>query len=320
MSTLAVMIEAQEGVTWQDWFNLIETTETLGFDGLWRSDHFSGTVTAEARESLALWPTLTMVAARSTRIQFGQLVSPISFRNPVKLIRNAQALALLSGNRYILGVGAGWNQREHDQFGFTLPAPKERMDMLEESLELMALLQTGDVVSYDGRHYKLRDAQLRPTATQPGGVPILIGGSGENRTLPLVAKYAQEWNTSILPMDDYRRKTEVLERRCNDINRDPGEICRSIMISHLVGRDDAELLERARRMQQRVPRYQEMPVEQVPATMRERGALVGTADEIVSRIKEWEALGVQRFMLQTLDHADLDALHFFAFEVMPKIS
>lgn len=319
MATLAVMIEAQEGVTWDQWFDLIEAAESLGFDGLWRSDHFSGTVTAEARDSLALWPTLTMVAARSKRIHFGQLVSPITFRNPVKLVRNAQALALISDNRYVLGVGAGWNQREHDQFGFTLPPVKQRMDMLEEGLEIITLLQTGDIVNFSGRYYSLKDAQLRPTATRPGGVPLLIGGSGEQRTLVFVAKYADEWNTSLMPLDDYRRKVEVLERHCADVRRDPTEIRRSIMINHLVGRDRAELMERARRMQQRVPRYQELPAEQVPETMRQRGALVGTADEIVERIKQWEALGVQRFMLQTLDHTDLDALRFFAEEVQPRI-
>lgn len=317
MTTFAVMIEAQEGVTWDDWRALIKTAEDLGFDGLWRSDHFSGTVATEQRNALALWPTLTLAAVESRRMSFGTLVSPISFRHPVYIARNAAALALLSNNRYVLGIGAGWNQREHDQFGFRLPPVKERMDRFEESLELIQLLLSGERVSFDGQYYQLDEAQLMPVPDQH--IPVLIGGGGEQRTLRLVAKYADEWNMGVTSNEAYQHKTEVLDGYCQEIGRDPSTITRSVMISHLVGHNWGELIERARALQRIVPRWAETKTEDIPEAMRTRGALVGTPEEVADRVKELQSLGIQRLMLQTLSHRDLDSLRFFAEEVKPLL-
>lgn len=320
MATLAIMIEAQEGSTWERWTRLIDAAEELGFDSLWRSDHLFSTVASAVRNSMALWPALTMVAARSRRIRFGQLVSPVSFRNPVMLAHNAVALDRLSGGRYVLGIGAGWNQREHDAFGFDLPPVKERMDRLEEAIQVIKHLHTGTPTTFAGAYFRLEDAVMLPTPTRAEGVPMLIGGSGPHRTLRMVASYADEWNTSLLPLDSYRQRIDALERHCEQVGRDPATIRRSLMLGHLLAATRGELLERAARIQQILPSIGELPVEAVPARLRERGWMVGTPEEAIEQLGHWTALGVQRFMLQTFDQDDIDALALIARTVMPAVA
>ncbi len=320
MAKLAVMIEGQEGLTWERWFRLIEATESLGFDSLWRSDHLFSVMGQYQRDSLALWPSLTVVATQSQRIEFGPLVCPVTFRDPVELAREATALDLLSGGRFVLGVGAGWNEAEHAAFGYPLPPVRERMDRLEEAIKVIKLLWTGEPVDFDGTYYHLRGAQAHPTPTRPGGVPLLIGGSGARRLLRLVALYADEWNVTSMRLEQYGDRVRALEEHCAAVGRDPKEIRRSWMLGHLIGRDRDDLLERAARLQRILPSLQGIPVEAVPDRARERGWLVGTPQEIVEQLRARIAYGVDRFMLQTHDQEDIGALELFAREVMPAIA
>lgn len=316
------MIEAQEDLTWERWGNLIEATDRLGFDSLWRSDHLFSVMGAYERDALALWPSLTMVALRSSRIKFGPLVAPVTFRHPVMLARNAAALDRLSNGRFELGVGAGWNEAEHEAFGFDLPAPRDRINMLDEAIQVVQHLWTGDVVNFDGDHYQLRNAQMRPTPSHTGSVPLVIGAKRGKRMLKLVAAYADEWNITGggLAREEYRDLQQTLARFCADINRDPGTIRRSIMLAYLIGRDQDELLGRAERMKAAVPSLKDIPTKELPDELRQRGWLVGQPDEIAQEIKSWEAVGVQRFMLQTHDQAELGAVELLATDVMPQVT
>ncbi len=320
MVRLGVMIEAQEGLTWQRWFRLIETAETSGFDSIWRSDHMFSVMGVIDRDQLALWPSLTAVAARDSKLEFGALVSPTTFRHPVMLAKDAVALDNLSNGRFWLGVGAGWNEHEHRSFGFPLPPLKERMDRLEEAIEVIKLLWTGDIVSYPGEQFRLEDAQMRPVPVRSGGVPMMIGGSGEKRTLRMVARFADEWNATASSLDEYRHKAEVLDRHCQDIGRDSSEIARSVMLGHIVGANDADLRERAARIQNVVPSMQGLSVDEILQRMRERGWLVGTPDEVIESIKARADLGVSRIMLQTHDQEDMEALELIGSAIIPQIA
>jgi len=315
---LGVMIEGQEGLNWDRWRNIVGSADRLGFESVWRSDHLYSVMGKHERETVALVPSLTAVPLWSDRLIFGQLVSPVSFREPVHLAFEAAALDRLSDGRYMFGIGAGWNESEHRAFGFRLPPVKERMDRLEEALKLITLLWSGEKVDFQGTYYQLDMAQAAHTPTD-GKAKILIGGGGEQRTLRLVAEYADEWNVTPVPPDVFQHKAEVLERHCRDVGRDPSEIDRSIMLSHVIGRDEQEIQERARRIMAITGRDGQ-DVDEVLQGMRERGLLIGTPDEVVESIKMREEQGISRIMLQTLDMDDIDVLELIANEIMPQVS
>jgi len=320
MVRLGVMIEAQEGLTWQRWQRIIETAESNNFDSLWRSDHLFSVMGVIDRDQLSLWPSMTLVAARASKLEFGALVSPTTFRNPVMLAKDSVALDNLSSGRFWLGIGAGWNEREHAAFGFPLPPLKQRMDRLEESIEVIKLLWSGEKVSYPGQQFQLNDAQMRPTPTRPSGIPLLIGGSGEKRTLRMVARFADEWNSNASNHDTYRHKVAVLERHCKETGRDSSEIVRSVMVGHIIGTNDAEVRERAARIQKIMPSMQGLSLDEVMERTHDRGWLVGTTDEVIQDIQALAQMGVSRLMLQTHDQEDMAALELFATAIMPEVA
>src|SRR2546429_104347 len=173
---IAVMIEAQEGLTWEHWFRIADRVEQLGLDSLWRSDHFFSLSGDPQRPALECWTSLTALAQRTRRIRFGPLVSPMTFRHPALLARMAAAVDLLSGGRLVLGVGAGWNVAGHDAVGIGLPPRKERFDRFEEGIAVIKALWTGGPVGLDGRYYPLRGGAAgssghrirRPRSSAPG--------------------------------------------------------------------------------------------------------------------------------------------------------
>ncbi|MCX7623696.1 MAG: LLM class F420-dependent oxidoreductase [Thermomicrobium sp.] len=323
---LGIMVEGQEDVTWERWFRVVDLAEALGFDSIWRSDHLSSVVGASERASLALWPSLTAVALRTKRIRFGQLVSPVTFRHPVELAQNAVALDHLSGGRYVLGVGAGWYEREHRAFGFRLPEVAERLERLEEALKVVRLLWSGERVSFQGKHFQLEDAVLRPRPLNPEGVPLMIGGGGERKTLRLVAEHASEWNPGFTDPDGFRRKDERLRAYCAAIGRDPGSIRRTLMAGYVIGESEAELRRRAARLQDYLtgeqPLYftRRLEPEEFLAELRRRWWFVGRPDEIVEQLRRWESLGVDLVMMQTLDLDDTQQIELLAEKVMPRVA
>jgi len=155
---IGVMLEGQEGLTWERWFRIADRVESLGLDSLWRSDHFFSLMGEPRRPALECWTALTALAQRTQRIRFGPLVSPMTFRHPALLARMAAAVDLLSNGRLVVGVGAGWNVAEHEAFGIGLPPLKERFDRFEEGIAVIKALWTGGPVDFDGRYYPLRGA------------------------------------------------------------------------------------------------------------------------------------------------------------------
>jgi F420-dependent oxidoreductase-like protein len=320
MAQLGIMIEAQDGSNWERWNKLIDASHTGGLNGLWRSDHLFSLMGDTTRPALALLPALTAVAMKSDRLEFGAVVCPTTFRHPVMLAREAIALDTLSNGRYWLGIGAGWNEREHEAFGFDLLPLKKRMDRMEESLEVITRLLTGEVVSYQGKQFQLNDAQMRPKPTRGDRIPIMIGGSGEKRTLNMVARFADEWNCIASDPETYAHKVSVLEGHCKDVGRDPGGIRRSMMGGFIVGRNENEMLDRARKLKEISPGNADLEPKEIVERARQRWGMAGTPEELVENIKAWEGRGMQRFMLQMLDQDDIDAVQLIASEVNPHVS
>jgi F420-dependent oxidoreductase-like protein len=305
---IGVMIEAQEGLTWERWFRLAERVESLGLDSLWRSDHFFSLSGHHDRPALECWTSLTALAQRTKRIRFGPLVSPMTFRHPALLARMAAAVDGLSDGRLVLGVGAGWTEAEHAAFGINLPPLKERFDRLEEGIAVIKALWTGRPVDLDGRYYPLHGASALPRPLQRPAPPILSGGDGEVRLLRIVAQHADEWNSHAPGPDAYRAKLARLEEHCRAVGRDPHAIHRSWMGGVLIGRDPAEVAEKGRWFQSFIGSLAGVPAAQVGEMLRERHWLVGTPDQVAAQLAAWSAVGVERVMLQWYNLEDLDGL------------
>jgi F420-dependent oxidoreductase-like protein len=297
---IAIMIEAQNGLTWPRWQKIVRTVEDLGFAGLYRSDHFTNANPPDM-ESLELWVSLTWLAAHTKGIEFGPLVSPVSFRHPALTARMAAAVDDLSGGRLTLGLGAGWQEREHSLFGFDLLEMKSRFNRFEEGLEVITRLLKSDApVTFEGKYYQLREATLLPPPVRPGGPRILVGGNGEKRTMSLVAKYAGEWNAIFAPPAEFARLSARLDEMLKAAGRELKSVRRSMMTGLRFGRTRKKLDE------------QLSARNQTAEELRKRGIVVGVGEEVVEQLKGLEKFGLQRVMLQWLELDDLDGLSALA--------
>jgi F420-dependent oxidoreductase-like protein len=305
MTDLAIMIEGPNGLTWERWQRIGQLVEELGFAGLYRSDHYTNANPPDL-ESLELWTSLTWLADNTERIQFGPLVTPFSFREPTMTARLAAAVDDLSEGRLILGLGAGWQEREHRNFGHELLDIPGRMARFEEGLEVVTrLLRGDDPVSYNGEFYRLDEAILLPRPQRPGGPPILIGGNGERRTLPLAARYAGEWNAVFITADKLADLNSRLDELLVAEGRRPEDVKRSIMTGTIFGRDQAAF-------DQKMESYSRTPQE-----LRDRGLIVGVGDEVVEQVAAFAEAGAARIMLQWLPLDDLDGLEALAATLLP---
>ncbi len=209
---------------------LATAAEDAGFDLVTVMDHFYqiGNVGSEDEPMLEGYTTLGALAARTRRVRLGTMVTGVTYRNPAMLAKMVTTLDVISGGRALLGIGAAWNESEHAGYGFEFPPIRERMDRLEEALEICHLMFTEERPSFVGRYYRIEQALNSPRPVQPGGPPLLVGGGGERRTLRIAARYADITNW-FGPLDELRHKTEVLERHCEAVGRDPSTIVRTVM-------------------------------------------------------------------------------------------
>lgn len=304
---VAIMIEGQDGLNWPRWQRMATAVEDLGFVGLYRSDHYTNANPPDD-DSLELWVSLTWLASHTSRIEFGPLVSPVSFRHPTMTARMAAAVDDLSGGRLTLGLGAGWQVREHNNYGWDLLEIAPRFDRFTEGLEVISRLLHSDQPSdFFGTYYRLQEGILLPRPQRAGGPPILIGGNGPRRTLPLVARFAQEWNAVYINAAQFAERNQQLDALLANNGRSPDEMRRSLMTNCIFARDDAEL-------SSKLASYGHTADD-----LRQRGLIVGTTNEIVTQLGELAAVGVQRVMLQWLDQDDLAGLEAFANGVLSQL-
>ena len=310
---VGIMIEGQEGLTWERWFRLADAAESLGFESLCRSDHLTGLGGDSRRPSLDTWASLAALATRTRRIRFGPMVSPITFYHPALLGKLATGVDLLSGGRLDLGIGAGWNEYEHAMFGVPFPPLRERMDRLECGARVLRALSAGQPVTLEQPYYALRKAESHPLPPH-GRLRLVVGGRGEKRTLRIVAEFADEWNATRIDVAGYRAKRAVLAEHCAAFSRDPETIGRSLMIPVAIGRDSSEV---ARRIAAARASFPSLPSDE--AAWRATGFLAGPAEAVIAALAEWKAAGMQRILLQMLDQEDVAALELFARTVLPAL-
>jgi alkanesulfonate monooxygenase SsuD/methylene tetrahydromethanopterin reductase-like flavin-dependent oxidoreductase (luciferase family) len=306
VAKLGIMIEGQEGLTWDRWRHICHDADALGFAALRRSEHFLSVMGVVDRDCIECWASLAMAAEWTKTVEIGPMVSPMTFRPPALLARMAAAVDQLSGGRLLLGVGAGWYEREHVEFGIPFPpSERERFDRLEEGIKVL--------------HDTWNKSNPKPVHNP---IPLLIGGKGAKRTLPLVAREATEWNYSTWGDPDlYVQRRGVLEELCHQIGRDPASIRRSIMTSYIIGRNRAELRERALKVQEIVtpPRIKSSDADAILEEQRIKW-FVGTPGEIAEQMNRHGELGIDIFMLQHFLLEDRDALELLAKEVIPAIA
>jgi F420-dependent oxidoreductase-like protein len=310
MIEAAIMIEGQDGLTWERWKKIVTLVEDMGFSGLYRSDHFTNARSPD-KDSLELWVSLTWLADHTKKIEFGPLVTPFSFRHPSFTARMASAVDDLSGGRLILGVGAGWQEREHEKFGLDLLDIPKRFKRFEEGLEVLTRLLSSDKpINFTGEFYQLKEAVMLPRPKRPNGPPILIGGNGPQRTLSIAAKYALEWNAIYLLPEEFSNLNSRLDSLLEKEGRQAKDVKRSMMTGIEFGRDDNEVKKIVKERTQGKLSQEEL---------MERGVLVGTANEIVEQLGSLAEAGVERIMLQWLKMDDLDRLEAMAKSILPQI-
>jgi alkanesulfonate monooxygenase SsuD/methylene tetrahydromethanopterin reductase-like flavin-dependent oxidoreductase (luciferase family) len=321
MVALSISVEGMFGLTWPRWKRLIAECEKLGFDGVFRSDHFTLPMPVDP-DSLELIVSLTYLADHTNRVHFGPLVAPLSFRDPVMLARQALALDDLSGGRMVLGVGSGWMEREHDMFGYNLGDILTRSARLAEGLEVITRLLRSDLpVSFSGQFYHLRDAVLRPRPRRRGGPPVMVGGSGPLRTLPLAARYADIWNGQGMTPPEFRERSALLDTLIRKEGRRPEDVRRTMTFLAICWRDEAELERRLDGMRGDVPMWGSVPAEELITDFQhDFKAFAGTPDELVSYIREFAAAGVDEIMLQWFSMDDIEGLEVLAQHVLPALS
>jgi alkanesulfonate monooxygenase SsuD/methylene tetrahydromethanopterin reductase-like flavin-dependent oxidoreductase (luciferase family) len=300
-----------QNVAWPELMDEARAIEARGFGSLWSNDHFWPAAGADAPTERGVpggflegWMTLAGFAAVTSRIPLGVLVSGAGYRNPALVVKQATALDHMSAGRMTLGLGAGWHEREHRAFGFGFPSLGDRITRLEEQAGVIRRLLDGDSVTYRGQWIEMYGARNEPP--QLGPLPLLIGGSGEKRTLAIVARYADAWNGEGDPAT-WARRNRLLDEHCERVGRDPGAIRRT------VGAAPARI--RATR-QEAVASLADTLVANglSPAEAHESAEaspLAGTAESVTAALHEWGAGGAAEVIIDwpaPFDHETLDGL------------
>jgi F420-dependent oxidoreductase-like protein len=310
---VALMTEPQQGLTYLEILAVARAAEAAGFEGFFRSDHFTSVPGPTGEHTTDAWATLAGLARETTRLQLGALVSPVTFRIPGSFVKLVTTVDEMSGGRVEIGVGAGWNETEHGELGIPYPIDAAtRVDMMEEQLAiLVGLLDEPDGWTFEGTHWQVSGSLFRPR--YDGSAPradgrrrpnIIVGGVGRPRSIRVAVRYADEYNVSSSTPAQVADINARIDAACTAAGRDPGTLQRSVMAGVLIGRDQAEL--RARVTAQ-VAMFQDDPAE-AESWMEERKDrwVVGTLDAARSRMADYAAAGVDRIMLQDFIPRDLD--------------
>jgi F420-dependent oxidoreductase-like protein len=307
---LRIFTEPQQGADYQTLRAVALATEELGFDAFFRSDHYLAMGGGSGLPGPTdAWTTLAALAVETSRIRLGTLMSAATFRLPGPLAITVAQVDQMSGGRVEFGLGTGWFEAEHTAYGIPFPPLGERFDRLEEQLAIITGLWgtgVGEVFSFEGAHYQLKDSPALPKPAQRPRPPVLLGGTGARRTPRLAARFADEFNVPFHTVQDSAAAFERVREACEAAGRSPASMIYSVAQTVCCGKDEAEFRRRA------------AAIGWEPDTIRET-AVAGTPGEVAAKVAEFAEIGAERVYLQVLDLGDLDHLALIASDVAPQV-
>jgi alkanesulfonate monooxygenase SsuD/methylene tetrahydromethanopterin reductase-like flavin-dependent oxidoreductase (luciferase family) len=304
---VCLMIEGQESVTWEEWLELAKACEASPIDALFRSDHYQSVMGMTERSSLDAWATICGLAARTSTLRLGTLVSPVTFRHPSLLAKNVVTADHISGGgRIELGMGSGWLEDEHEAYGFPFPPTGERVAMFEEQIEIVRRQWDAEPFDFDGDHYRIKGGNAQPKPISPPN--LIVGGSARPRTLAAAARWADEYNLVMMSAEQAREAVPIVRKAWEDAGREEPVI--SLMTHGIIGSDRVDLLERAHRVAEIRGEDASDPEAYIEG-LRDN-TLIGTVAELREQLSALEEAGVERLMFQHLTHHDLDGVDLIA--------
>ena len=296
----------QQNGTFEEFLELWQRCEELGYDWVSDFDHFRPIFGDPGGRQLEGPTLLAALAARTTRVRCGILVTGVTHRHPAVAANIAATIDNISGGRVEWGVGAAWAEFEHLQYGIPFPPVGVRLDMLDEACRVMRGLWDHERFSFAGAHYQLVDAQLSPRPVQ-ARLPLVVGGAGEKRTLRIVAEHADIWNTFLCPPPTYRRKLDALAAHCHDVERDPDHLRLSVAFSAILAPTEQEAKKSAT-----------LQLERIPAPLREH-MIVGTPDQCAEQLLGFADFGVRDFLLVARGPFDWATVELMAGDVASSV-
>ena len=303
---VCLMIEGQESVTWEQWVALAKACEQGPIEALFRSDHYGSVMGRADRGSLDAWATIAGLAAITTDLRLGTLVSPATFRHPSVLAKNVVTADHISGGgRIELGMGTGWLDAEHAAYGFPFPPMGERFELLEEQIEIVRRQWEEGSLDFEGKHYQLHGDALPKPLSRPN---LIVGGRAKPRSLRLAARWADEYNLVMMTAEECAEAVPAVKRAWQEAGRPEPVI--SLMTSCIIGSDEVDLLERAHATAE--IRGDDATDPEAYLEAERPNSVVGTVAELREQLGALEEVGVQRVMLQYLTHADLDGVDYIA--------
>jgi F420-dependent oxidoreductase-like protein len=291
---------------WEKAVEMAVLAEELGYDSLWVYDHFHNVPRPAHEAVFECWTTMAAISQRTSKIRLGQMVGCNSYRQPSVLAKITSTVDVISGGRLDWGIGAGWYENEYKGYGFDFPAPKVRIGMLKECVEIVRSMWTEAETSYDGTYYRLERANCDPKPLQDPHPPILIGGGGEQLTLRVVARLADRANFNGNP-EEWAHKAEVLKGHCKDVGRDYDEIEKTISGEIMIRETEAELEALGSKS------LWGQPMDQWRAN-----SLVGTPEQVAEKVQAYLDLGCTSFMPWNSDFPDDTTMRLMAEKVIPN--
>ena len=303
---ICLMIEGQESVSWEDWLALAKACEESPIDALFRSDHYLSVMGRPDRGSLDAWATIAGLAAVTSELRLGALVSPATFRHPSVLAKNVVTADHISGGgRIELGMGTGWLEAEHAAYGFPFPPMRERFELLEEQIQIVRRQWDEGRLDFEGDHYRLSGDALPKPLSAPN---LIVGGRAKPRSLRLAARWADEYNLVMMTTEECAEAAPAVRRAWQEAERPEPVI--SLMTSCIIGSDEIDLLERAHAVAE--IRGDDAGDPEAYLEAERPNSLVGTVAQIRQQLTALEEVGVERVMLQYLPHRDLDGVDYIA--------
>ncbi|MCH2625338.1 MAG: TIGR03560 family F420-dependent LLM class oxidoreductase [Acidimicrobiales bacterium] len=289
------------GQSWDDTLEGCRHAEATGWDGIWYADHFMPNEENIDQPIHEAWSVLAAIAVSVPRVRIGPLVAGNTYRSPALTAKIATTIDHISGGRVVLGIGAGWQENEHEKYGFEFSTLKGRLDRLDEAVEIITSLLANERTEYQGTHYALTQAPLDPKPVQ-SKLPLLIGGGGRKRTLRTAAKFADEWNYWGMP-SDIEELCGVLDAHCEDVERDPSDIQRSACALMFISEDE-----------ERLSRFRDQDFG--------RATIVGTPAEVIDIVGQYSQVGLDELIVPDFTFGPMErkkeSMDLFIEQVAPE--